>query len=230
MKQRILILTVVLGGLLLAQSAAAQPRPDKNWKSWFGHFDGSWSSPQGDAGNVLNDGWSLGGGATYWPETWPVGVIFDLDYNEFNFSREAIDFINDQPATGPEQNQIDGGDMTNWALSIDGTWSPSDTGSGFYLIGGVSANFLEARLKSNGLVYYPPICSPWYWWCVPGGVGPGTIIRGSQSETVFGYHVGVGWAVEVGLGSQIYFDVRYQIIETSPVKTELIPFTVGYRW
>ncbi len=184
--------------------------------------------PQGDAGDVLDDGWSLGGGAMYWPETWPVGLIFDLDYNQNDVSREAIDFINSQ--LEPDQGSIDAGDLENWALSLDATWSPSDTGSGFYLIGGVSANFLEARLKNDGLVYYPPICSPWWWWCIPGGVGPGTIVRASESATRFGYSVGVGWAFEVGLGSQIYVDVRYQVIETSASSTELVPITVGYRW
>ena len=230
MKHRPGILALLSGALLLSQAATAQPRPDKDWKNWFGHFDGSWSMPQGDAGNVLDDGWSLGGGATYWPESWPIGIVFDLDYNDFDVSQQAIDFINDQPAVGTQMGRIESGDMKNWSLSINGTWSPSDTGSGFYLIAGVSVNDLEARIKNTGLVYYPPICSPWWWWCLPGGVGPGTIIRGSTSATEFGYNAGLGFAFTVGLGSQLYVEARYQVIETSPVKTEFLPITVGYRW
>ena len=59
---------------------------------------------------------------------------------------------------------------------------------------------------------------------------PGTIVRASESSTDIGYSVGVGWAFEVGLGSQVYVDLRYQVIEMDPVRTELLPITVGYRW
>ena len=55
-----LMLTLVAATILLGASAAsAQPRPDKSWKSWFGHADLSFALAQGEAGKVLEDMGSL---------------------------------------------------------------------------------------------------------------------------------------------------------------------------
>ena len=55
---------------------------------------------------------------------------------------------------------------------------------------------LDGELTNTGLVYYPPICDPWYWWCIPGGVGPGEIVQASKSVTEFGFNGGIGLTFE----------------------------------
>ena len=216
--------------LLVSGSASAQPRPDKNWKSWFGHFDGSFTLPQGDAGDVLDDGFSLSGGAMYWPEEWKVGLVLDLDYTELNISSSSIRDINDAIEDADGEGSLNGGDVTVWSLTVNATWSPSDTGSGFYLIGGIGVYDVEGRVTERGVVFFPPVCDPWFWWCHPGGVGPGNVLRASTSSTEFGWNAGLGWAFEVGTGSQLYLEARFHSVSTSPLGTDYLPLTVGYRW
>ena len=223
-------LTLLVAALVLVSTAAtAQPRPDKSWKSWFGHIDGSYSLAQGDAGDVLDDGFSIGGGAMYWPEDWAVGLVLDLDYSEFDISSSTIREINDAIIESGGEGMLTGGDVTNWALSVNLTWSPTE-GQGFYLIGGASVNWIEGRVTETGLIYFPPICDPWFWWCTPGGVGPGTVTAASVDSTEFGWNAGLGWAFEVGTGSQIYIEARFNSINTSPLGTDYLPLTIGYRW
>jgi len=224
---------IALAGLLLlaASSASAQTRPDKTWKNWFGHLDASYTLAQGDAGDVLDDGFSIGGGATYWPEQWKIGLVLDIDYTEFDISNSTIRDINQAIIDGGGSGTVNGGDASLWSATINGTWSPSDAGSGFYIIAGVGLYDVDARITEQGLVFYPPICDPWFWWCVPGGVGPGNVVRASTSSTEFGWNAGIGWAFEVGdSGSQIYIESRYHSVETSPLATDYLPLTIGFRW
>lgn len=223
-------LLIFAATFLVAASVSAQPRPDKSWKSWFGHIDGSYSLPQGDAGDVLDDGFSIGGGAMYWPEEWEIGLVLDLDYSEFDISGSTIRAINDAIAESGGDGMLTGGDVEVWSFKVNGTWSPSDTGSGFYLTAGVGIYGVDARVTETGLVFFPPICDPWFWWCTPGGVGPGTITAASDSSTEFGWNAGLGWAFEVGTGSQLYLEVRFESVNTSPLGTDYLPLTIGYRW
>jgi len=212
--------------LLLAGSTLAGGRPDKV-KSWFGHVAGGYNVPSGDFSDVVDDGWEVNGGATFWPESWPVGINLDLAYSEFDLSDEVIQFINDnQPPAGGE---ITGGDTNIYSLSADIMWGP-DTGKvGFYLMGGIGVDYLEAKLTTTGTVIYPPICG--WWWCIPGGVGPGTVIAASADTTDFSANVGIGLTIELGLsGSQLLVEARYRRVETDPGPTEYIPITIGYRW
>ena len=227
MKKTMAICVFLLGALILTSTAvSAQPRPDKDWKNWFGHIGGSYVIPQGDAGDVLDDGYAFLGGATYQPEDWPIGIRFELDWNEMDLSNEALDRINDAIE---QDGHITGGDYSSWALTINGTFG-SRNGKGFYGLFGVGYYDTETRVTNTGLVYYPPICSPWYWWCVPGGVGPGTIVRGKHTASEIGWNVGIGWAFQVGLASQLFIESRYHSVDSSPESTEYLPITIGYRW
>ena len=44
----------------LLSIGSADARPDKSWKEWFGHLEGSWVLAQGDYGDVVKDDFELG--------------------------------------------------------------------------------------------------------------------------------------------------------------------------
>lgn len=216
---------------LFAAPAWAGGRPDASSRDWFGHIEAGWAFASGDTADVVDDDWTFAGGAMYWPSDWPIGVALDVAYTDFNLSSSAVQSINDAIDQDPNNDgDIVGGGVDYWQLALNGIWSlGADTASGFYLTGGLGWYHVEAQVEQFGLVYYPPICDPWFWWCYPGGVGPGTFIAGSQSTDEFGWNLGVGFSFDVTSG-QVFVEAKYHQIRWSQKDIEFIPVTIGFRW
>jgi opacity protein-like surface antigen len=223
-KLALLICLVFVLGVLSSGSTWAG-KPDKDWKDWFGHFAIGYIVPEGDFGDVVDSTWILSGGATWWPGT--VGLDLDLGWADFDINDDTLRKINDAiepPSTGT----IDNGDVAIWSLTTDAIWSPDTQGSvGFYLAGGIGGYYLDAKVTTTGLVYYPPVCG--IYWCYPGWVGSGNIVAGSESSWEFGYNAAIGLNIEMASGSQIYLEVKYHYINTDTATT-YIPVQIGYRW
>ena len=216
---------------LCAVDAHAGGRPDSSKRNWYGQFDAGYSFTTSSTSDFLRDDWSFGAGALYWPSDWPMGIALDVNYSQLDLTGNAIGAINDAIDSDPlNSGQITGGYVENLQFGVNGIWSLGDDRSnGLYLTAGVSWNDVTGRVSETGLVYYPPICDPWFWWCVPGGVGPGNIVVGKQSSDEFGWNVGLGYSARTG-GGQLYFELRYETIEFENADVEYIPFTFGFRW
>jgi opacity protein-like surface antigen len=201
-------------GILVA--APAQAQFTKNWKSWYGHVQGGFSLTQGDVSELADDGWTLGGGATYYPSDWPVGISMGLEYSAFDMSRQAKNFFESD------------GDVDIWAFTSGITWSPRlEGGVGFYLNGGVGVYRTEARLTEPA-AWCGTICPPYSWWCVPGCV-PGSIVTDSQSTTDFGYNLAAAMTFALGGESTLYVQAQYNSVQ-SDATLEFVPLVVGFRW
>ena len=230
MKRKLVFLICVVFVLgLLSSGSALAARPDKDWKDWFGHISAGYVVSQGDFSDIVDDTWTLAGGATWWPGA--VGLDLELGWTDFDISNEAIQRINDAIAEDPlNDGRVDDGNISIWSLTADAIWGPDLSGKvSFYLAGGIGTYYLDGQVTTRGLVYYPPICDPWYWWCYPGGVGPGNIVAGSESSWEFGVNAGIGLNIELASGSQVYFEFKYHYIDAKQA-TAYIPIQVGYRW
>jgi len=220
LEDRKMTLTRVLPFVVVMAVFSAVPADaqyTKNWKDWYGEVSGGFTMTQGDASDVIDNGWNLRGGATYYPDDWVFGVKLGLEYNDFDITREVLDAF-----------ESSGGYADIWGVTGGLTWSPRlEGGIGFGLSAGVGGYHLTGRLTEPG-VACGPICPPWSWWCYPGCL-PGTIVTNSVSTTKFGYNLGLEITFEVGQGSMIYVEARYTRIETDTA-TELFPISVGYRW
>ncbi len=172
------LLSAVLGIVVVCSLSVVQAagKPTGTGKDYFGHFALGALLPQGDFGDLTEDDFYMDGGFTYWPDDWALGLGLDLAYTSTDLNREVVNRINEELA-GMGAGSITGGDVTIWSLSANGYWGPDTSGKiGFYVTAGVGFDYLEGQIKDNGLIYYPPICDPWFWWCIPGGVGTGTIV------------------------------------------------------
>jgi opacity protein-like surface antigen len=67
-----------------------------------------------------------------------------------------------------------------------------------YFLGGVGVCYRSANVTTPGIGYVPGYCSPWWYYCVPGGYVPVDNIVGSRSETDFGLDFGAGVNVKLG--------------------------------
>ena len=215
-----------------ATSSTLAGRPDKSWKNWFGHVAAGWGFQQGDGDEVLDDGFYINGGATYWPDSWPIGLDLDLAWSQYDVKSSALRELNDAIEDTGQGRPITSGDSDIISLTANGIWSPGSGSFGFHLTGGIGAYYIDTGVNTTGTFYYPPICSPWYYWCVPGGVGPGTVALASESSTEFGWNVGVGIDFEVGSsGSQLFVEIKYHQFELdNGATTSYAPLVVGYRW
>jgi opacity protein-like surface antigen len=226
-KLLVLVASVVLGA---GGGALAGARPDKDWKEWFGHVAGGISMAQGEFGDVVDDEFYVNGGATFWPEAWPIGVNLDLAYTEHDVKSSVIRKVNDALA-GLGAGAISSADVEIWGLTVNGIWGPrTERPVSFYVLGGIGLDYWKGRVKDNGLVYYPPVCDPWWWWCYPGGYGPGTFVVFDESGTEFSWNGGLGVNFGLSSGSQIYIEAKYHRLETDREPTEIVPLVVGFRW
>ncbi len=98
----------------------------------------------------------------------------------------------------------------------------------FYVKGGVSYNWVEARVSN--VVWIPGwICDPWYWWlCAPGWV-PGEVVNARYSTNDWGYYGGVGVSFETSPTSSVYFEATYRVIKTE-IDTQYMPLVFGFRF
>jgi hypothetical protein len=184
----------IAAALLIALPAAAQPDND-----------------------IVDDGVSINGGATYWPEDWPLGLMLDAGYGNFDIRSGAA-----------QQAGASGGDVDLWSVNVNGLLQSGSEGPvGFQVFGGVGAYHISAKLTDPGL-YVGPICDPWSWWCYP-GIIPGDVVVGELTETEFGWNAGLGITFELKSGSQLFLDTRYHWIKTREA-TEIVPIVFGYRW
>ena len=230
-KQLLSLACIVLVAGLHGTDAYAGGRPsDDSSRNWFGQINGGYAFTTGDAGDFVDDDWTLGGGAMYWPSQWPIGIGLDVNYWTMDLSSEAVQAINDAIDDDPlNSGSVTGGDFQNWQFALNATWSlGSYRDTGPYVVGGISYNNVRARTFDTGLVYYPPICDPWLWWCYPGGVGPGSFVNGEVNSDEIGWNLGLGYAW--GPGGQGFLEVRYQRIELEGAAFEYVPLTIGYRW
>jgi len=215
MSTRIVMMALVAVALALPAQAQQSYRVFKEWYGWV-HF--GYLSPEGDYGNVSDSGWTMGGGATYMPDTLPIGFDLGLDYHENDLKRELVDYL-----------EADNGYVEVWSLSLGARWQPDTRGTvGFYAKGGLSYNWLDATISDSEWV--PGwICDPWYWWyCQPGWV-PGEVITARHSESSWGYYVGLGLSFETSPATSIYLEAEYKVID-SDVKTAYIPLIIGFRF
>jgi opacity protein-like surface antigen len=113
-------------------------------------------------------------------------------------------------------------------MTADFIWSPGTGSVSPYIIGGVGVYRLEAELTSPGVIIYPPVCG--WWWCIPGGVAPGTVVQASESSTDAGLNLGIGLNWELSSGSQLYLEAKYHYVDSDPQETTYVPVVIGYRW
>ncbi len=231
MGRAVIVSAVVMSAIVTALPASAGARPDKDWKNWFGHVAAGYSFGQGTFGDIVDDDFYINGGATYWPDDWALGLNLDVSYDERDISGSTIRAINDALAgLIPPGGNVSGGDVRTWGLSLNAIWGPGSNDTGFYLIGGVGFDDIKGSLDDTQLVYYPPICDPWFWWCYPGGVGPGNVVVASESTTEVTWNAGIGISFELSGGSELFIEAKYKSAETDRESTETVPLVIGVRW
>jgi opacity protein-like surface antigen len=124
--------------------------------------------------------------------------------------------------------------------------SPSRARVRPYGLTGVGVYYRPVTVTTPGIGYVPGFCSPWWYYCVPGGFVPVDNVVGDRSSTDFGMVFGGGINIAASEAASVYIEFRYHYIwgpEINPTEAESItgtttrkangqflPFTVGVRF
>jgi len=220
--RRPVILTAVLLGILVCIPVAAQTK-----KPVQGHFGGGVAFPLGDIGDALETGWTLSGGATFWPKPESsIGYRVDFGVDWFDIDESVLRQIDTDPGVGFDA--ADDGDAWVWRLTGDVVWKPAHGNKmDFYVLGGAGVYYVQANLGEVGYVpgYW---CDWWYGWCYPTLV-PGEYTIQDQSSWEWGLNAGLGVSFNLQSGGEFYIEAVYQWVDT-PKAAAWVPLTIGGRW
>lgn len=193
------------------------------------HFGLGASLPQGNAGEFLDDGWTMSGGATWFRPNSNLGFRVDFGVDWWDVKNEVLKQFDTTPET-PSIDPPDDGDARTWRLGLGLTWEPTHgkDGVGFYATGGLDLHYASYDIGENVAVY-GWYCDWWWGYCYP-GYGTGEAIVSSDSSWEWGAYAGVGLVIPVGSGLQeLYVEALYRWMDTKNA-AEFVPITVGFRW
>ena len=105
---------------------------------------------------------------------------------------------------------------------------------GAYFIGGGGLYYRTSHITKEVVTGGNITCTPvWLWWgfsCSSGTVDADQTLA-SSSSGVFGMNGGIGFTVKVGEPRyRMYIESRYHYAPHKPIKTEIIPITIGIRF
>ena len=200
--------------VLLATSSIALAQSDKPVR-W--HFDLGYSMIQGQADELVKDGWTIGGGALLKPNPKaPFGWRFDATYDWW-----------DVRTTQFPEVRVDDGDADQWSVRGGIQWETHGQKARFSLGAGLGWYWLHANLTEEVLV--PGwICDPyWYWYCYPGLV-QGDVVLADRSESDWGYYASAGVIIPLS-STELFIEAQYHWVEIDN-KFETLPIVVGWRF
>jgi opacity protein-like surface antigen len=184
-----------------------------------GYFMGGLSQPVGNTSNLLQSGWTVGGGVEFRQGNNPLSLRLEANYASNNATRQLID-------QGSEQTglQITGGWADTWSGTANVEFRmPFAPHLEAYLIGGVGVYYNRISLTEYGYGY---VCNPWWGYCY---FASGNAVVAEHDVTKFGWNAGAGVSFALRNGLSLFVEARYNQI-TMPQTFGYIPVTVGLRF
>jgi opacity protein-like surface antigen len=124
--------------------------------------------------------------------------------------------------------------------------SPSEARVRPFVLTGVGVYYRPVTVTTPGVGFVPGFCSPWWYYCVPGGFVPVDNVVGERSSTDFGMVFGGGVNFRASDAASIFVELRYHYIwgpeinatrittltgtDTTKANGQFMPFTVGVRF
>ena len=209
------VVAPMIAALAVSGSAFAQCRGD-----YLGNVAINYANPNG---NDLGGGASFTAGVTYQRIKWPVGILLELSHNNFSVPSVPVE------TETPGQSAYLYGKAQLWSLTANAIWSREvDDKLGYYAVGGIGTYKRTLELSAPGGFNSISWCNPWTGECTNGLV-PVSSVVGTQTETAFGYNLGVGVTYWIGCRTQLYLEARYHWVNTSK-SMRFMPIAFGIRF
>lgn len=207
---------------VLAAAPASAQDPDKrvNWE-----LGGGYTWTLSEVGDYLGDGYNFNFGVTF--EATPIiGIEGLYSFNGLG-EREFTLPVSEIPG-GP-------GVPTPFAADMNmqyGTASlilntPRETRVRPYGLTGIGVYYRPVTVTTPGIGYAPGFCSPWWYYCVPGGFVPVDQVVGDRSSTDFGMVFGGGVNFTVSNEASVFVEVRYHYIWGPEINSDAVSTLTG---
>ena len=201
-------MTVMLGVFLViaATPAAAQPEDRKV----TGHIGGGYTFSLGEIREHLGDGYNVTFGATFHiNET--IGIQTEYAFNGLGEKQITLPTATPPPGVNLVRDLFANSNMQYGTFNL--VFKPGSGGAVKpYFVAGMGIYYRPVQVTTPGLGYVPPYCSPWYYWCWPGGVVPVDYILSEKSSTDMGLDFGGGVNFALGESTSFYAEARYHYI------------------
>lgn len=229
--------------MLVAATPASAQDPDArvNWQ-----IGGGYTAVFSDGGDYFGDGYNFNFGLTV-KTARNFGIEALYSFNGLGEKDISLP-VSPTPTTG--------GVPTPFTANLNmqyGTFSavfndPRDTRVRAYGLTGVGVYYRPVEVTTPGVGFVPGFCSPYWYYCVPGGFVPVENVIGERSSTDFGMVFGGGVDFRVSDEASIFFELRYHYIWGPEINTnqvnplieggstaknangQFLPFTIGLRF
>lgn len=218
-------------GALLALACAAPAMAQfyysgEGYRPLHWQVDGGYSITSGTTSEYLQNGWTFGGGLSWYPSPLvPAALRLDLSYSEYNATNSLL-----RQGASYLQTRIDSGTGRTWGGDLDGqfdfTLAPHVTG---YLLGGIGTYQRQIQLFQT-VIGGGVFCDPWWGFCGPGYFPADASVGRTTTAWKFSWNAGAGLNMPLGNGMSWFVDVRYLRIGPYDQRTEFVPIRVGLRF
>jgi len=177
---------------------------------------GGFTTPVGNTGRHIDDGWNIGGGfgGNFSPY---VGAMINLNYNSFGLNSATLANIG-----------VPGGGLHVFSATLDPIVHLNPRGHvDFYLTGGGGLYHRIVDYTQPSVAVVPGF-DPFLGF-FPVAV-PTTQILASYSVNKPGVDVGAGIAFGTKRHGKIFAEAKYNRIFMGQFHTDYVPVTFGFRW
>lgn len=189
------------------------------------HIDTGYAATSGQISQVLDGGWTFGGGFSWQPDySSPLALRADINYSRFDATRQLVAMNQ-----ALFQTAINDGYGEVVDLAVDGEYRAPITPyvSGF-AVAGVGLAYRRIALTQT-VAFGDYFCDPWFGFC-EFGVVPGDVVVASDNTTRFAWNAGLGLDVALGGGESFFVEARFTRIQTAGEPTDFVPIRVGLRF
>lgn len=216
-------LLLALAILVFGSPASAQD-PDKrvNWQ-----IGGGYTWALSDIGDVLGDGYNFNFGLTF--EATPmIGIEGLYSFNglgELDFDLPVCS-VNVPGCVGVPTPFTADMNMQYGTASVI-VKSPPGARVRPYGLTGLGVYYRPVTVTTPGVGWVPGYCSPWYYYCVPGGLVPVDNVVADRSSTDFGMVFGGGVDFRVSDAASVFVELRFHYIWGPEINTEEVETITG---
>ena len=232
---------LVAFAFVMGVTPARAQDPDKPVTVQIG---GGYTWTLSDVRDYLGDGYNFNIGVT-WEASPAIGVEGLYSFNGLGTKDFSLP-VASVPGAAGRAHTVHG--RHEHAVPARPVWCSRVTSARVrpYGLTGVGIYHRPVTVTTPGIGYVPGFCSPWWYYCVPGGFVPVDSVVGDRSSTDFGMVFGAGVNIAASDAASVYLEFRYHYIwgpEINPSEAasltgttakrangQFLPITVGIRF